>query len=99
LSDSFLRSSEHTLDNLQLHCSSDVPDRPGSSVYECWTSPTTQVSTLMQEWTLMKECTLRSKVIARLARCPIRGTFGRNGKKEKLMIVQGGKWLQEKFAG
>jgi len=27
------------------------------------------------------------------------GTFGRNGKKEKLMIVQGGKWLQEKFAG
>jgi len=27
------------------------------------------------------------------------GTFGRNGKKEKLMIVQGGKWLQEKSAG
>ena len=47
----------------------------------------------------MKERTLRSKVIARLACGPIRGTFGRNGKKEKLMIVQGGKWLQEKFSG
>jgi len=30
---------------------------------------------------------------------PDSGTFGRNGKKEKLMIVQGGKWLQEKSAG
>jgi hypothetical protein len=53
----------------------------------------------MQEWTLIKERTLRPKVTARLARGPIRGSFGRNGKKEKLMIVQGGKWLQEKFAG